>query len=152
MTGGNTVQVLAHADIAEVRPCIGWVAVAPQATAVLKAYGFMLGRDLKNMWIEIAKRSWEQQRRIVEVDHRFHSVLHVLAFGHALFFKYGDTCHCLHCGSAFRVGLVIAEVIFRTDIDKADGQVARCHCWACDAPQCGSSKNCGGCAHKASTV
>ena len=55
MTGGDAVQVLPHADVAEVGTGIGRVAVGPQAATMLEPDIGKFRRDLNNMRVEVAK-------------------------------------------------------------------------------------------------
>ena len=79
-------------------------------------------RDLKDMRVEISERGREEQRGLIKVDHRFHRLLNVNGFGHVFLFDDDNAFHCLDGCGPFGMGLVIAKVIFRTDVDKPNGQ------------------------------
>lgn len=122
VTGNDAVQVLAHADIAEIGTGIGGLVRGPEAAAMLEADIGISRRHGQDMWVEIAEGGREEQRGTVEVDHALHGLLDVDRFRHLLFFDHRHALDRLDRGSAFGMSLVIAEVILRADIDEADGQ------------------------------
>ena len=80
-------------------------------------------RHRQHVRIEIAERGREQQRGAVEVDHRLHRLLDVDRLRHVLLFDDGDAFHLLQRRGALGMGLVVAVVVLRPDIDEADGEI-----------------------------
>ncbi len=118
----DPVQVLAHADVAEVAADVRRHPFGPETGGVLEAHIRILGREFEDMGVEVAERRREQERRAVEVDHRLHRLLDVERLGHVLFLDDRHARHRLHGGGAFGMGLVVAEVVAGADVDEAHGE------------------------------
>jgi hypothetical protein len=124
VAGDDAVEILAQADIAEIGADIHRVPPCrpTEARGVLEPHVGIFRRHSQDMRVEIAEGGREEQRRAVEVDHRFHRLLDVDGLGDVLFLDDGDTGHRLDRGGAFGMGLVVAEIVLGADIDEADGQ------------------------------
>ena len=75
------------------------------------------------MRIVITEGGREEQRRAVEIDHQLHGLFHGVGLGDFLLLDNLDARHFFECGRAGRMGLVVAVVIARADIDEADGRI-----------------------------
>jgi Amidase len=62
----------------------------------------------------------------VELNHALHGLRYGVGLGDVLLLDHVDARYRLQCFRSNRVGLVPAEVVTRTDIDDADGQIAGC--------------------------
>jgi hypothetical protein len=115
--------MLCFVDIAEIAAGVFRILLRPQAAAMLEAQLRKLGRHLEHVRIVIAERCREQQRRPVEIDHRLHGLFHGVGLGDFLFLDHLDAGHFLESGRAGGVGLVVAIIVARADIDEADGRI-----------------------------
>ncbi len=126
MAGDDAVQILAHADIAEIGAGIRRIGIGPKTAAMAELDVRIALGDGKHMRVEIAEGRREQELRVVEIDHRFHRPLHRLGLRHVLFFRDRDARHQLDGRRTLGVGLVVAIVVARPDIDEADGEIGLC--------------------------
>ena len=85
---------------------------------------------LDHVRIVVTERCREQQRRAVEIDHRFHRFFDGVGFRHLLFLNDLEAGHLLQCRSALGVGLVVTIVVARSDVDEANRGVCR-ECGTC---------------------
>ena len=129
IAGDDAADMLRLVDIAEIAAGVFRILVRPQAAAMLEAQLRILRRLLEHVRIVVAERGREEQRRAVEIDHRFHGLLHGVGLGDFLFLDHLDAGHLLERGGAGGVRLVVAIVVARADIDEADGGVGG-HCRA----------------------
>ena len=80
-------------------------------------------RHLQHVRVEIAERGREDQSSAIQVDHAFHGLLDVGSFGDLLFLDHFDAAHLANHRRGLGMGLIVAEVVTRPDIDETDGQV-----------------------------
>ena len=124
VAGDDAVQVLAFVDIAEVAARVLRVlALGPEAAAVGEAdLGILLGQ-LQHVRVEVAERRGEEERRAVLLDHRAHGLLHVHGLGDLLLLDDLDARQLLDRGGGLGLGLVVAVVVARADVDDAHDQL-----------------------------
>ena len=72
------------------------------------------------MRAEVAERGRKQERGDIEIDHGLHGLLDRVGFRDLLLLDHLDAGHLLQRGGAGGVGLVVAVVVARSDIDEAD--------------------------------
>ena len=123
MGGDDAGEIFRFVDVAEIAVDVVRQAFAPQTAAMKERDVRILFRFLENVRIEIAERGRKEQRRAVEVDHALHGLLDVDGLRDPLFLDDLDP-HRLDRGGAGGVRLVVAVVVLRTDVDKADRQRA----------------------------
>jgi hypothetical protein len=122
VTGDHAIEVLGLVDVAEEAAGVGGVlALRPHAAAMGKADLAVLGGHGQHVRVEVAEAGGEQQRGAVLRDHALHGLLHGLGLGHVFLFDHLDARQMLELRSGFSVGLVVAEVVARADIDDAHG-------------------------------
>jgi hypothetical protein len=123
---GDAVQILAHADIAEIGSGVHRILVlVPQPAAVAELNVLVLGGHAQHVRVEIAVAGREQQRGAIQLDHAFHGLLHVVRLGNLLLLDDLHAGHLLQHGGGFGVGLVVAVIVLRADIDEANNQILR---------------------------
>ena len=120
IAGDDAGDVLRLVDIAEIAAGVLRVLVGPQAAAMLEAQLRILVGHLDHVRIVVAERGREQQRRAVEIDHRLHGLFDRVGLRDLFFLDHLDAGHLLQRRGALRVGLVVAVVVARADIDEAD--------------------------------
>jgi hypothetical protein len=122
MAGRDAVQILPHADVAEVGAGIHRVLVlVPHAAAMAELHIRELGAHRQHMRVEIAKRGREDERGAIEIDHALHGLLHIDRLGDVLLLDDGHAFDGLEGRSTLGMGLVVAIVILGADVDEADG-------------------------------
>jgi hypothetical protein len=72
--------------------------------------------------IEVAEGGGKQQRRAILRNHAGHGLLHGGGLGHVFFLHHLDAGHLLELGRSQGLGLVVAVVVARADVDHAHGQ------------------------------
>ena len=122
VAGDDAVQILAHADIAEIGAGIHRMLVlVPHAAAMAELHVGEFRGHGQHVRVEIAEGGREDQRGAVEVDHRFHRLLDVDRLGNVLLLDDGDALDALQRRRTLGMRLVVAVVVLRADIDEADG-------------------------------
>ena len=120
--GHDAVQVLAHADIAEIRPGVSsdaWSCPTGRRNGGTRPSGISWpceacrGRNSRSWWgnTRDAPSSWIMLCMVFSQSS---------VSGDALFFRDLDAGHRLDGGSALGMGLVVSVIVLRTDIDEAD--------------------------------
>jgi hypothetical protein len=122
--GDDAGEIFRFVDVAEIAVDVVRQAFVPQAAAMEEGDVGILFRFLEDVWIEIAERGREEQRRAVEIDHALHGLLDVDRLGHPLFLDDLDP-HRLDRGGAGGMRLVVAVVVLCSDVDEADRQRPR---------------------------
>ena len=126
MAGDDAGDILRLVDVAEVAAHVGGVlAFLIQAPAVQEGDVLELARLLEDVGVEVAERGGKHHRRPVEVDHALHRLLNGHGLRDHLFLA---DLHARQLGQrrrALGVGLVVAVVGLRTDVDEADGEGRR---------------------------
>ena len=82
----------------------------------------VLGRHAQHVRVEVAERGREQERGAVHVDHALHRFLDGDGLRHLLFLDDLHAGHLLQDSRALGMGLVVAVVVARPDVDEADDQ------------------------------
>jgi hypothetical protein len=118
-----SLPVLGFVDVAEIAAGVLRILVRPKAAAMLEAQLRKLQRLLDHMRVVVAKGGREQERRAVEIDHGLHGLLDRIGLRHLLFLDDLDAGKFLQRGGAGGVGLVVAIVVTRADIDEADRRI-----------------------------
>ncbi len=116
-------DVLRLVDITEIAADVLRVLLGPQAARVLEPRLRIFVGELEHMRAEVAVGGREQECRAVEIDHGLHGLLDRIRLRHFLFLDHLDAGHLLERRGAGGVGLVVAVVVARPDIDEADGGV-----------------------------
>ena len=130
--GDDAGEILRLVDVAEVAAGVHRVlGLVPQAAAVTELDLRILRRHAQHVRVEVAERGREQERGAVEVDHALHRFLDGDRLGHLLFLDDLHAGHLLQDGRALGMGLVVAVVVARADIDEAHDQRLLRHCAAC---------------------
>jgi hypothetical protein len=118
---GNAVQVLAHADVAEIGARVHRVLVfLPQPAAVAKLDVLIFGGHLQHIRVEIAEAGGEQQGRPVQFDHALHRFRNVVGLGNLFFLDDLHAGRLLQHRGGFGVCLIVSIIVFRPDIDEAN--------------------------------
>jgi len=89
----------------------------------------VLVRHAQHVRVEIAKAGGEHEGSSIELDHALHGLLDIGGFRHFLLFDNFHAGHLLEHGGGFGVGLIVAEIVARPDIDEADNEIF-CGCRA----------------------
>ena len=120
--GDHAREILRLVDEAEVAADVLRVLVgAPEAAAVEEHDVRILLGHLEDVRIEVAERGREDELRPVGVDHADHRLLDVDVLRYLLLLVDLDAGDLLDRGGAFGVGLVVAVVVLRADVDEAHG-------------------------------
>jgi hypothetical protein len=125
VAGDDAGNILRLVDIAEVAAGVLRILVGPQPAAVFEMQLGKLGRHLDHMRIVISERGRKQQRGAVEVDHRLHGLFDGVGLRDFFFLDHLEAGHFLQRRSAGGVGLIVAVVVARADIDEADRGLRR---------------------------
>src|SRR5580698_7978252 len=80
----------------------------------------MFLRHDEHVWIVVAERRREDDFGPVQFDHAFHGFLDVGRVGDSFLLEHFDSGHFLDFRGSDGVGLVVAVVVARTDVDEAD--------------------------------
>ena len=80
----------------------------------------MFFRHHQDVWIVVSERRGEDDFGPVQFDHAFHGLLDVGRVGDSFLLEHFDSGHFLDFRGAGGVGLVVAIVVARTDVDEAD--------------------------------
>ena len=123
MAGNHAIEVLALIDVAKkTGRVLGVLALGPNAAAVGKPNIGLLCGHRQHVRVKIAKRCGEQQTRAVLRNHARHRLLHRRRFRHVFFLHHFDAGHFFKLGCRLRVGLVVAIVVARTDVNHPHSQ------------------------------
>jgi hypothetical protein len=87
---------------------------------VLEAQLGKLRSHLEDMGVVVAEGGREEQRRAVEIDHRLDRLLDRVGLGHLLLLDHLDAAELLQRRGALGMGLVVAIVVARADVDESD--------------------------------
>ena len=120
MPGDDAADVLGFVDVTEVAARVLGILVGPQAAAMLEARLRIFVGHLDHVRIVVTERRREEQRGAVEIDHRLHRLLDRVGLGDLFFLNHLDVGQFLERGGALSVGLVVAVVIARADVDETD--------------------------------
>ena len=121
--GHDAGDVLRFVDVAEIAADVLRILVRPQPARMLEPHLRIFAGELERVRVVVAVGGREQERRAVEIDHQLHGLLDRVGLRHLLLFDDLDARHLLQRGRAGGVRLVVAVVVARTDIDKADDRI-----------------------------
>src|ERR1700730_18553447 len=80
--------------------------------------------QVDHKWVEITERGAEDELRTVEIDHRFHSLGAAVGLRDVLLLDHLDARDPLQSLGCYRMCLIPAEIVARTDIDDTDRQLS----------------------------
>ena len=107
-------------EIAEIAARIGRIAFLPERRGVAELHSRIFLGGFDDEGAVVAEGGRQDQVCLVEIDHRLHRLGDRIRLGHVLLLDDGDARHLLEDVHGHRMGLVPAEIVARSDIDRAE--------------------------------